>query len=370
MAKAQADYISLLLATDICEAEFGYRGPHATVSWFSVLISEGVLRHDHIFHTDHDDPFARVEDAYRFTYQHFSDHLIVQALLEKTDDIGGAFQAGAPLHFLIQHDEFWAWSSLWSALAMQIPEKFAGKELFDVLPQEIGRSANHYTLSEAFEHSILWRSNTAFSDRTLDLFNTLDSAWRAPRYDILIRLATLQDHPWNAELLDRNLQRRPLPERDAFWTVPINYVTDDDRHPLWELIRWRLTANLEPADTETLRLAALTLTWVFTSSSRPLRDTATKALTALLVSRPQLIPGVVGRFQDVDDLYVMERVCAAILGTITRGRVRDDEIEASAQAVYQAIFARETPHLNFHLRDYARGDYRLCGVARLPQQRH
>ena len=177
--------------------------------------------------------------------------------------------------------------------------------------------------------------------------------WNDPRLDILIRLATLQAHPWNAELLDQNLQRRPLAERDAFWTVQINKVTDDDRHPLWELIRWSLTANHELAETETLRLAAITLTWVFTASSCPLRDMATKAVISIFVNRPQLIPGILARFQDVEDLYVMERICAAVLGAITRYTNRED-IKASALAIYQAVFSRQIPPLNINVRDYAR----------------
>ena len=83
-----------------------------------------------------------------------------------------------------------------------------------------------------------------------------------------------------------------MSERDAFWTVQINRLTDDDdRHPLWELIRWSLTANHELAETETLRLAAITLTWVFTASSCPLRDTATKALISIFVNRPHSYSG-------------------------------------------------------------------------------
>jgi hypothetical protein len=354
MAMARTDYISVKLGTESCEVEFGCRGPRATLSWFSVLISEGLLRRDHVFPDNQDDPWAHVEDVYRFTYQHFSDHLIVQALLEAVDDIGDAFNTGGALRFLVENDDVWTWSSLWSALAVQIPEKFAGKELLDVLPDETGTPTDHYSLCEAFEHNLLWRSNSAFSAQTLTLFNTLVGERNDPKADILIRLATLRDHPWNAEFLDQNLQRWPLPERDAFWTVHINRVTGDDRHPLWELIRWSLMANLEPADTETLRLAAITLAWVFTSSSRPLRDTATKALTAIFSHRPQLIPGVLERFRDVDDLYVLECVCAAILGAMTRGRVREDDIKASARAIYRAIFTRETPPLNINLRDYAR----------------
>ena len=353
MATAKADHVSSKLATDICEAEFGCRGPNLIINWLSVLTSEGIFRRDHIFDNKNGDPFAGVEDVFRFTYQRFSDHLIVKALIEKVDNIANAFRPGGPLSFLLEKDEFWDWSSLWGALAIQIPEKFVGKELLDLVPEEVDEPRYYYMLFEAFKQSLLWRSSSAFSDHTLELFNAIPMEWNDPRFDILIRLAILQDHPWNAELLDQNLQRRPLPERDAFWTVQINKLTDDDRHPLWELIRWSLTANHELAETETLRLAAITLTWVFTASSCPLRDTATKALISIFVNRPQLIPGILNRFQNVDDLYVMERICAAALGAITRYTSRED-IKASALAVYQAVFSRQTPQLNINLRDYAR----------------
>ena len=169
MAEARTDYINVKLGTEICEGEFGCQGPHAEPRWFSVLISEGLLRRDHIFHDNHDAPLAHVKDVYRFTYQHFSDHLIVQALLERVDDIGDAFKMGGSLHFLVENDDLWAWSSLWSALAVQIPEKFAGKELLDVLPDEIDRPRNHY-LS-------LRHSNTVFSGGPTRLFRIERSSY-------------------------------------------------------------------------------------------------------------------------------------------------------------------------------------------------
>ena len=337
MVTAEADYIRSSTATDICEVEFGSRGPNTNIGWFYVLRHEGVFRQDHIFDRKNDDPFANAEDVYRFTYQRFSGHLIAQSLLNKVDDIFAAFQAGGQLNFLLDKDKFWDWGYIWSALAIQIPEKFNGKELLDIIPKEIDNPSYNYTLLEAFEQSLLWRSSSAFSDRTLELFNVLPIEWRDPRTAILIRLATLRDHPWNAEFLDNNLHRRAMPERDAFWTVQINSISDDDNHPLWELIRWSLNANLEPADDETLRLAAITLAWMFTSSSRPIRDTATKAIISILVKRPKLILRILERFRNVDDLYVMERICAAIFGAITRGASRND-IKATAQAVYRIIF--------------------------------
>jgi hypothetical protein len=176
--------------------------------------------------------------------------------------------------------------------------------------------------------------------------------WYDPRLSILIRLATLEDHPWNAQFLDRNLRSLTLPERDAFWTVTINKIDKDDRHPIWELIRWCLKKHFRSAETETLRLAAITLAWIFTSSNCPLRDTATKALVSIFLKEPQLIPSMIELFQRTDDLYVMERICAAILGAVTRD-IPGNDLKLSVQALYLAIFARETPHLNILLRDYA-----------------
>lgn len=353
MATAKADYVRSKFATNICESEFGCRGPNPTTSWLSILKEEGVFRRDHIFGNKNGDPLAGIEDVYRFTYQRFSNHLIVEALIEKIEDIGSAFQAGGPLRFLLEEKGFWAWRSLCGALAIQIPEKFTGKELLDIVPEKIDDHQYKHLLFEAFEQSLIWRSSFAFSDRTLELFNALPTEWMDPRIEILIRLATLQDHPWNAVFFDRNLQHRALPDRDALWTVQINKITDDDRHPIWELIRWSLTVNHKFSENETLRLAAIVLTWMFTSSNNPLRDKATKALISLFVHRPQLISGILERFRDVDDLYVMERICAAALGATTRYASPDD-IKTSALAVNRAVFDRETPQLNINLRDYAR----------------
>lgn len=353
MATGNVDYISVKSAIDICEAKFGCRGPDLKINWASILASEGVLRRDHIFgDPQNDNSFVNTTEVYRFTYQRFSDHLIVQTLIDNVYTISEAFQTGGSLRFLIDKGKSGAWDSLWGALAIQIPERFPGKEILDLLPQQ-DKNRYRYACLRAFEQSLLWRSDSAFSNRTLELFNEMPKEWDAPRLAILARLSTLRDHPWNAMFLDKNLSRRSMPERDALWTVWINKAGDDERHPLWVLIRWSLSADLGPADSETLHLAAITLSWMLTSSNRPLRDNATKALISILVNRPKLIPVVVEHFQRIDDLYVMERVCVAVFGATVRLSAIED-VKASAEAIYRAVFAHEIPQLNINLRDYAR----------------
>jgi hypothetical protein len=158
------------------------------------------------------------------------------------------------MRFLLEHQIPWAWSTLWSALAVQIPEKNPGLELNDVLPEDHAEFAASYYVDEAFKQSVLWRASSAFSERTLHLFNNMSGSWPDPRLEILIRLSTLRDHPWNAhQLLDPRLRRRPMPERDALWTVELNNAAEDEGHPVWVLVQWCLRVNLSRTDTETLK---------------------------------------------------------------------------------------------------------------------
>lgn len=353
MADKKVDYITEVSAVSLCEKHFGSRGPSPQITWFATLTSEGVFRKDHIFSYS-DDPFEDYETVYRFTYQRFADHLIVKALLRNIVSIDDAFSPNGPVHFLVKDNDCYAWYSLLSALAVQIPEKFPGKELIDLLPEDPKNHQLNNLLFEIFEQSLLWRAHTAFSDRTRELFNLLPSEWDDPRISIIIRLATVREHPWNAEsFLDKSLKRLSMSKRDALWSVAVNKAAQDDQHPLWILIYWCLTANLVPADTETMRLATITLGWIFTSSHRPLRDKATKAMISLFSKRPEIIPDVVGLFSKIDDLYVLERICASVLGTVSRSIDRS-AITAASYAVYSSVFSLDTTPLNLNLRDYAR----------------
>jgi hypothetical protein len=94
----------------------------------------------------------------------------------------------------------------------------------------------------------------------------MQKGWTVQKLDTRIRLAMLEDHPWNADSLDIELRGMTMPERDASWTLGINNI-NKGRHPLWELIYWSLACDIAKARTETLRLASITLKWVFTSSN-------------------------------------------------------------------------------------------------------
>jgi len=355
MANRKRDSIDAASAGDTCQAAFGTFGPSNAKSWFALLTSEGLFRKDHIIPDgagESDDPFEAVIEVYRFSYQRFSDHLIVRALLETVTDPVHAFSAGGELAYLLEIDK-WQWTSLWNALAVQIPERFTGVEVFDLLPEEIDSELDQ-AISDAFEQSLLWRSASAFSEKTRNYFNRLATEWSDPRVSILLRLATVRGHPWNADFLNTVLLNRSMPDRDSLWTVSINGASKDFDDPVWEIIGWALRAPLARAERETLRLTALTLCWFFTASNRTVRDTATKALIVVLGDSPNLTGPLLENFQSIDDLYVLERLCVTVFGASVR-TTDAKTIEMLAEAVFTNIFDRPDVPLDLDLRDQAKG---------------
>jgi len=351
MAEGRTDSVSRNLGQEVTSKAFGNEGPSLGNSWLDVLIREGVLRRD-LDPTDGSDPLDFPQEVTRFAYQRFSDHLIVAALLQASRNPTRLFSPGGPLRFLItDHRIEWRFQSLLPALATQIPEAFRGKELLDILPGG-PKQWWKYPVTEAFGESILWRSKEAFSKRTLELFNALGSSYSDPRLSYLFHLSVVKDHPWNAYLIDKNLRKRKMPQRDAFWSVPLARITDNEEHPLHGLIDWALRADKTGAEDETLRLTSLVLTWCFTTSSRPIRDRATKALSTVLVSRPVLFVELLHRFASIDDLYILERICAAGFGAACHG-IGKDALSATAEALFKVLFKDKRPPLNLLLRDYA-----------------
>ena len=148
-------------------------------------------------------------------------------------------------------------------------------------------------------------------------------------------------------------------ERDAFWSVEINKATNSESHPLHRLIDWCLNSQKAGTSQETHWLCALTLTWCFSSSSRPIRDLATKALTAVLLKQPDIFPRLADAFQKVDDGYILERIYAAGYGACCIDPSRNRTVEYAKKTAIN-VFGQGVPFLNLLLRDYARGIVELA----------
>ena len=285
------------------------------------------------------------EEEYLFTFQRMSDHAIANSLLSRSvpdSDVMEAFTTDTPLRRAIDSDSP-ILPGLLEALAVQLPEKF-GVELNDMPNLE-----TLWGLSQAFEMSLLARSEDSFSERTWALVEEIGGA--PLRYGTLIALSTDPGRDHNAEFLDKELRALPMPQRDAIWS---RYLATDGNQPE-RLIEWVRDADQHAIRSERAKLVGIQLCWFMTASNRLVRDTATKALVVLLSSRTELARGLWARFKDLDDAYVTERLVSAIYGAAMQGQWGDDELFVVVKDLHADLFSSVAFPPNVLIRDHARG---------------
>ncbi|MBF0133164.1 MAG: hypothetical protein HQL75_11330 [Magnetococcales bacterium] len=319
------------------------------------LQREGALLDIPIIHSNAKDPLAVHELVYRFTFQRFSDHLIVQSLLENENDPSTLFREKGPLSLLLSQS--WRWAGILEALTIQCVEKFKS-ELLDLFPKEITDHPNatttHDQLEEAFLESLIWRPSEkqVFTDRTYALFDSVLSRGEHVHrcIDILVRLSVADNHPWQNRL-NSILHNKNMADRDEFWSVTLAEAEGEDAAP--QLIDWALGNHVDQADEETLYNAATSLCWCLSTSDRTLRDRATKGLVNLFQTLPKIIIPILKSFATIDDLYILERIYAAIYGAILIG-MEDDALQKTSEVVFNCVFSSEQTIPHILLRDYAR----------------
>jgi hypothetical protein len=317
-------------------------------SLYHGLVAEGVLTEEA---PGWPQPAAQ-EELVNIAYERLADHLLTNILLDQHLDAANpaaSFAAGQPLAAFCDPQGRFNEGVL-EAFFIQVPER-TGHELSELAPAVL--SDWH---GRAFRQSLVWRKASAFSAATrqaLRSFDKLDGEVEKT-LEALLTVASLPEHPFNAEFLDQRLRQDSMAERDAWWSILL--------HQLWNtqsavdrLVDWSvgLTATM-PLDSQAVDLCALTLTWFLTSSNRFLRDRATKGLTNLLTGRLEAAGRLLERFADVNDPYVAERLYAAIYGATMRS-YNAAAIASLSASVYARIFASASPPAHLLLRDYARG---------------
>lgn len=360
MADARRDSLARGDAHRVVEQAFeGFAAPSGR-TWLEALRFRGLLRYDPDPGVDLSDPLATPVDVVRFSFQRFGDHLIARALLEGVASPDGLFAPDGRLAFLLgRHGVAYEWSGLFYALVLHFADRY-GVELVDHLPGGFDGWWDKWPIEDAFVDSIRWRAPTAFSDRTLELLNRL-SHDQEDIAALLVELAVVEDHPWNVELLHRNLTSRSLADRDAFWTVAINAAHDDPGHPLVRLTDWSLNAGVAQASDATLDLALVTLAWSCTSTSARVRDTASKAILSIFATRASRSDPLFARFTGCDDPYVVERLFAALYGAALRTLDRAT-LGMFANIAWRHCFEAGPP-VHLLTRDYARGTVELAASA-------
>lgn len=326
---------------------FHNSGGYTNRSLFSAFISEGVLTQDVEWQSG-----GAHKEIIRFTFERLSDHLRAKRLIDQVNraDVAGSFQR-APLAAYFERSRSWQFAGVIEALAVQIPEEF-GLELFDVLPRG---SINNPSLRDAFESSLGWRSPQAFTSRTVEWVDKLCAVTERSAYGLMLLVSTEPENLFNANWLHKDLWPRPMPYRDAAWSVFLAQDDLDEGGAVVSLIDWAWEADSNEVDAQRLWLAVVTLTWFLSTSNRAVRDRATKALVNLLSCKLGHAAALVDQFADVDDSYITERLLAACYGAAMQGMDRA-RCGVLATSVWKNYFAEDKqPPLNLMARDYAFG---------------
>ncbi|WP_213978898.1 hypothetical protein [Sphingomonas sp. dw_22] len=349
MARNRADHIERQEASRIVDQAFQtYERPSGS-TWLDVLRRQGLIRSDPGMIDD--DPLAVSTDVFRFGFQRFQDHLTAQSLLETAQGPNELFAEGGPLAFVLtKYGIEYDWVGVFQALTIEFADRWQ-IELVDCLPGGFDKWWHDAAVEDAFVESVRWRTPSAFSDRSDELLDSLQGEVQA--LDLLLELSPIPDHPLNGVRLHEILARIPLATRDSFWTVHINPAYSQSGHPAARLVEWCFGPGRSLASIESLRLVLMALAWCFSSTNGKLRDRGTKAAVEILLERPELAPGFVETFATVDDLYVAERVVAAVAGACLRDPV-PARLDIAAKAIWSNIFAAGTPRPHLLLRDYAR----------------
>ncbi len=312
------------------------------------------------------------KDLISFSYQKLGDFFIAKELLgayETKEEIKDAFIKDEKFK-VITNEYQWSYRGVIEIFSILFPEKY-DIELFEFIDFFISQSSdnkrnNEWEISNTYEtftrillESLKWRDITSINEQKITKW--LEKNARVPYEEYLYTLTELSpisNHPFNGDRLHKILSRYSMPERDGFWQKYLRYYSgyndEDIAFPLRRLLDWAWISDISSnTDDETARLVAQTLAWVLSSTDIALRDQTTKALVNLLEQKSQVLISILTAFEEIDDLYIKERLYAVAYGCTLRTK-EDDSIKEISQYVYNIIFKDKNPPTHILLRDYAR----------------
>lgn len=306
MAAANATSLPVEQAKQVCEQLLP--GREFERSLFRRLQTEGVIMRHIPGGWDYSDSGPQTEIV-RFTYQRFSDHLLVKTQLASlARPVLPAELNKAAGHLLKSGFR----RGLLEALAIQLPEAL-GTELLDLGPDIAGKRPAR----DAFIASIAWRKTEAVTANTRRCINQHLPTDRHEEHQLLnmfLMVSAHPDHLFNADFLHQHLMKLAMPDRDAWWSTYLHKAFEEESS-VARMIDWAWEEDdRSHLSDEAVRLAATTLIWFCTTPNRFVRDRATKALVSLLEERLGTLRKLIPTFWKVDDPYVTERLMAVAYG--------------------------------------------------------
>jgi len=311
------------------------------------LISEGLLLKNYTY----DYKTKEYQEVVYFAYGRFEDHLKGKYLLDKyldKDNPKDSFEK-EPLKNFFDKKNIYRNRGIIDAISIQLPE-VANVEIIDVVPQ-------NGIIVESFFYSLPWRKSESISGKTVEriLKNIDNESIQKKIFETFLLTASNPRHPLNAFTMHSYLKNFTMRDRDV-WFIPLlsDIYLDYGANPINRLIDWAWSDDSKDyVLDDSLLLVAITLSWFLTSSNRKLRDYSTKALISILTDRVNVVIDLLKTFEDVEELYIQERLYAVAFGVVTRSE-NSENFKELAEYIYATIFDKEEviPHIT--IRDYAK----------------
>lgn len=324
------------------------------------LISEGMLHETLEWENGGEEPI----EAIRFPYQKFSDHIIARYLSSKylkttTDkEIRKSLTGDSYLGSLFKEEmDIYSNSGIIEALMIEFPTRIKIKgELFDFLDKKEIQGA----LVEAFINGLIWHDPKSINDSTNKWVNIIlnNNHFKNDLLDILVALSTKPKHPFNAMTLNRFLKNFKMNKRDLFWS---EFLRKQYSHTsIYRILKWIEMTKATTLGKDYAQMYLITLMWTLTSTNRPLRDRATRAIYYVGCKYPEILFALTLEALELNDPYVPERMLAASYGVAMANQNNDDftgrVLREYARSLYELMFKKNAKYSTTHIlmRDYAK----------------
>lgn len=305
--------------------------------------------------------------SYAFTYNRFSDHLIVRSLLTENninskESAENFFADGTFLDANIYN------TGLLEALSIQIPERCNKTEFVWIIPEKY---RSDYSIKEAFLGGVKWRDVDVdgFNRKTNEL-KYIDKSqvkdyinqYLLGNYDFdrvidcLYDVCAVPNHPLNALSMHRIFSRHPMPRRDSWFQSYLLNTSYESGNAVSRLQSWSISdLPKDIKDKKSILLAGIAISWTLASTHNNLRDRSTRALVSLFRYHLDSLLDLLKIFNNVDDPYIAQRLYAVVYGAASLNPQNKKQFEEIVKWLYQNHFLNTKRRPDALMDDYARG---------------
>lgn len=235
------------------------------------------------------------------------------------------------------------------ALSSIIPDYYSShEEIYDIFPMCFEKNL---VVKTAYMDSLIYRNIESISVKKLlkeKIFKFIDDkTFFYSFFNYLEKIA----NPLNAITLHQILSDLSFTELNQRWTYTINTLYDERR--LENFYSIEQIKSIEKLEKEEQYNYLVFLCWLLSSSYPIVRDRVTRIITFFLRINLSFSIQLIEKFQNVKDLYILERLVCSIYGSIL---LSDDNkyIEEVANSIIKCIFKVPAIPCHIHLRHYAR----------------